>query len=501
MVNDLWILIDSDFRQNDVPYLGGLEGASRRLAPSNLKLNSVIAGLTRNLFLFFLFLFLFLSSNSISAQKKPQKTCILFVFDCSGSMWESLGNGGPSKIVTGKSILTRIVDSLNNIPNVEMSLRTFGAHAPPRSEDCHDTRSEVAFQSHNAEDIKDAIQKMQPNGTTPIAYSLSQAGLDFPSTTTRNIIILITDGIEECKGDPCAVSRSLQERKVVLKPFIIGLNLTDDLAANYNCVGKFYNTKTAADFSAIFGQVLSQALNNTTMEVDLLDDKQQATETNENMTFYNVRTGVATNNYYNTFNALGRPDTFTADPAYSYNLQIHTTPETWKNDVALTPAKHNIVKINAPQGNLQLNMNGIDQYNHPKCLVKKAGDDKVIFVQDFNTIHRFLTGSYDLEMLTLPRTIIKGVKINSKDQKKIEVAQPGVLDISYNGNIIGSIYVLRDNSQEMVVNLTGNMKKEFYRLQPGSYRIVYRNKESSHAADTNEKDFKITTGGSISLSL
>ena len=450
--------------------------------------------------LLFLLLFLFLSIT-LFGQKLPQKTRILFVFDCSGSMWETLGNSGPSKIVTAKAILTKIVDSLNNIPHIEMALRTFGNYAPPSKKDCHDTRLEVSFEAHNADDIKDRIKKMQPNGTTPIAYSLSQSTTDFPSSSSRNIIILITDGIEECGGDPCAASRALQDKKIVLKPFIIGLNIIDSLIAHYDCVGKFYNTKTAADFSAVFSQVLAQALNNTTMEVDLLDEKQQPTETNENMTFYNAHSGAATSNYYNTFNALGRPDTFQTDPAYTYNLQIHTTPEIWKNDVEITPAKHNIVKINAAQGNLQLSMNGVDQYNHPKCLVKKAGDSKVIFVQDFNTTHRFLTGTYDLEILTLPRTIINNIKISQSDPKKINISQPGVLDISYSGNIIGSIYILRNNKQEMVVNLTGNIKQGFYRLQPGSYRIVYRKKDSGHAADTNEKDFKITTAGSVSLAL
>ncbi|MBK9638483.1 MAG: hypothetical protein IPO63_11975 [Bacteroidetes bacterium] len=52
------------------------------------------------------------------------------------------------------------------------------------------------------------MEEISPSGTTPIARSLEECGGDFPKSQARNIIILITDGIEECNGDPCAVSAS-----------------------------------------------------------------------------------------------------------------------------------------------------------------------------------------------------------------------------------------------------------------------------------------------------
>ena len=70
------------------------------------------------------------------------------------------------------------------------------------------------------------IKMAQPKGTTPIAYSLEKSGADFPECANcRNIIILITDGEEECEGDPCAVSAALQSKGIVLKPFVIGVGL------------------------------------------------------------------------------------------------------------------------------------------------------------------------------------------------------------------------------------------------------------------------------------
>ena len=44
---------------------------------------------------------------------------------------------------------------------------------------------------------------IRAKGTTPIAKSLEEAAADFPIDNSRNIVILITDGKEECGMDPC----------------------------------------------------------------------------------------------------------------------------------------------------------------------------------------------------------------------------------------------------------------------------------------------------------
>lgn len=66
------------------------------------------------------------------------------------------------------------------------------------------------------------IKYLTPRGTTPIANTLAAAGNDFPPCDNcRNIIILITDGIEECNGDPCAVSQDLQKGVLCLNHLLL----------------------------------------------------------------------------------------------------------------------------------------------------------------------------------------------------------------------------------------------------------------------------------------
>jgi Ca-activated chloride channel family protein len=159
-----------------------------------------------------------------SVAPKEQTTRILFLFDASQSMYARWETDTRFEIAT--KLLGNIVDSLHMLPNVETALRVFGHTKKFPPQDCDDTRLEVPFAKANAFRIKEKLSQIRPSGTTPIAQSLEQSGNDFPDASTRNIIILITDGIEECNGDPCAVSRALQKKGIFLKPFVIGLNLS-----------------------------------------------------------------------------------------------------------------------------------------------------------------------------------------------------------------------------------------------------------------------------------
>jgi len=437
-----------------------------------------------------------------SAQTTDKKTRFLFMLDCSGSMWDDINRGGRQKIVVAKSILGRLVDSLQHLPNVEMALRVYGT-SPKNKYDCKDTHLEVGFYDHNAEDIMDKVSRLEPSGTTPIAYSLTQGADDFPITPPgKNIIILLTDGIEECKGDPCAVSQSLQSRGVILRPFIIGLGMSMDYSKYFGCVGTYFNATNENDLKNILNTVVTQALNNTTLQVYLNDINGKPTETDVDMTFYDARNKTVAYNIYHTMNASGMPDTLKIDPLAYYNLVVQTTPPVYQNDIELKPAKHNIISLEAPQGKLQLKVKNNGSYVL-KCLVKKAGQKDIVYIQDFNSTHKYIVGAYDLEALTLPRTRITKVNIEQSQTTDIEVPQPGKLELSYLRDVVGSIYVMRNNKQEWVIDVTGagSERKELFNLQPGNYKVIYRPKNSHNTIETKSLDVKIESGTFTTMSL
>jgi Ca-activated chloride channel family protein len=455
-------------------------------------MNKPFKKIPKLLFALLLSLFL-LPGKQASAQQAKPLTRIEFVFDASFSMFGQWQSG--MKMDIAKKLLTEFLDSIKGVDNLEIAFRAYGHQVPLRPErSCTDTKLEVPFGKNNIQAIKNKLKMIVPKGTTPIAYTLEQCGNDFPSTTSRNvrnIIILITDGIEECDGDPCAVSLALQKKGIVLKPFVIGVGLDQSYMNAFGCVGKFYDASSETNFKNILNIVISQALNNTTAQVNLNDQIGRPTETDVNMTFYEEQTGLVRYNYVHTINNKGVPDTIVIDPVGTYKMIVHTIPPVEKSGIELTPGKHNIIAVDAPQGYLNLKING---NTNPTCIIRKYNEMQTLHVQSFNSNEKFLIGKYDLEVLTLPRIKLNKVDIAQSKTTTIEIPQSGSVTISRPSEGPGSVYVMENNKMVWVCNLNSNLTQETITLQPGKYRVEYRPKNAKEAIYTIERSFKIDSG-------
>ena len=439
------------------------------------------------------------SYSQTKSNKEIPLTRILFVFDCSFSMvgkWES-----GTKMDVSKKILLQTMDSLQQLENVQVALRMYGHQTPLQPQrDCKDTKLEVPFSPNNYAQIKAKIKMAQPKGTTPIAYSLEKSGADFPECANcRNIIILITDGEEECEGDPCAVSAALQSKGIVLKPFVIGVGLDANFAKTFECVGKYFDASNEKSFQMAIGVIISQALNSTTAQVNLLDIMGKPSETNVNMTFYDSHTGLIKYNYIHTINNKGNPDTIPLDPLPTYKMVVHSIPPVEKDSIELIPGKHTIIAVDAPQGYLNIKTAGINDYKNLQFILRKQGDMKTLNVQDADKTEKYLIGKYDLEILTLPRLLISDVEIAQSKTTSVQIPQPGIANILTSGQGYGSLYVEEKNKLKWLYNIPESSTRETLVLLPGSYRVVYRPKSAKESIYTIERPFKIESGSSISV--
>jgi Ca-activated chloride channel homolog len=437
------------------------------------------------------------------AQQTKPLTRIEFVFDASYSMFGQWQSG--MKMDIAKKMLTEFLDSLRVINNLEIAFRCYGHQVPLRPErSCTDTKLEVPFSSDmraNVTAIKNRLKSIVPKGTTPIAYTLEQCGGDFPAPSNpnvRNIIILITDGIEECDGDPCAVSLALQKKGIVLKPFVIGIGMDQSFLNSFGCIGKFYDASSESSFKNILNIVISQALNNTTVQVNLNDMIGRPTETDVNMTFYDEHTGLIRYNYVHTINNRGVPDTLGIDPIGTYKMVVHTIPLVEKTGIELIPGKHNIIAVDAPQGYINIKTAG---NNSPACIIRKNGDMQTLHVQQLNTIEKFIVGKYDLEILTLPRIKVNKVDVSQSKTTTIEIPQAGSVTIVKPSEGPGSLYVEENNKMVWVCNLNSSLTQETITLQPGRYRLEYRPKNAKESLYTIEKKFKVDSGISTPIKL
>ncbi|MCH8331162.1 MAG: VWA domain-containing protein, partial [Bacteroidetes bacterium] len=270
----------------------------------------------------------------------PDLTRILFVLDASGSMNEDWGER--SKYESAKKLLFSVADSLTaNNRKVQFGLRMFGHQKPKAEYDCKDSKLEVPFSANNSFRFTNALNEATPQGWTPIAYSLFLAANDFPADNrSTNAIVLITDGLETCEGDPCASALILQKKRIAIKPFIIGLGIGEDGRKAFDCVGTYYDASDENSFKHIINVVVSQALNTTTAQVNLLNAYGKPTETNVEMTFNDSHSGAILYNFVHTMDATGVPDTLFLDPVGKYDLTIHSIPPVTKTGIELIPGKH-----------------------------------------------------------------------------------------------------------------------------------------------------------------
>jgi Ca-activated chloride channel family protein len=330
--------------------------------------------------------------------------------------------------------------------------------------------------------------------------SLDACEKDFPDMTSRNVIILITDGLEECGGDPCEASLRLQRKGVILKPFVIGLGHIQNLKA-FDCVGTVYDASNESTFRNVLNVIISQAVNNTTAQVNLLDETNKATETNVNMTFYDMQRHTVKYNFVHTMNSKGLPDTLRIDPDILYRIQVNTIPPAFKDSVRLATGKHTIIPIPTPQGDLLLTYDNKSDYKNLQAIIRKANDPNTLHVQRFNATERYITGKYDVEVLSIPRLTIKDVEISQSQVTKVEIPQPGLGTFVSNSAGFGSLYIEDSDKLTWVYNLDKNYTRETLVLQPGKYRAVFRSKNAKESNYTVEKSFEIISGVSSSINL
>ena len=155
------------------------------------------------------------------------------VIDASRSMWGRMD--GEPKMVVAKQILQDVSDWMPD--DMDLALRAYGSTSPSDEGNCADSALLVPFGAENRWPIQQAIAGLRPLGQTPIAYALNQAARDFGSMQNDRVVVLVTDGIESCGGDPVQAARELREQGIMVHIVGFGLgNVADEDAASLQAV-------------------------------------------------------------------------------------------------------------------------------------------------------------------------------------------------------------------------------------------------------------------------
>ncbi len=435
--------------------------------------------------------------------ERPKVTRILFLLDASGSMmapWE-----GTPRWEVAKRLLAKMADSLNAYPNLQLGLRVYGHQHPNAEQNCEDSRLEVPFAPKNAAAIKAKLKTLKAQGNTPITYSLGQSAQDFPvDKTSRNVLLLITDGVESCHGDPCAVSLALQRKHIFLKPFVIGIGAEKEFGKALECLGRYYNAAEVKTFRTVLNDVIAQTLAKTTVAVNLTDEAGRPVETSVNMTFVNNVTGQPEYNYVHYRDAAGKADVLDIDALQTYDLVVNTVPPVRQANVPIRAGKANVLTYKTPQGTLWVQNTTLspNPYGAPvPAVVRAAGSAATLLAVPGGARQKLLAGTYDVEILTLPRTVQR-VRISQGQTTTVGYAAPGTLNITTDLKGYGSVYRLNDDeSQTWLCNLPEASSKVNLAMQPGQYRLVFRTSTSQGSKYTDVRNFSIRSAQTSSVSI
>lgn len=126
---------------------------------------------------------------------------------------------------------------------------------------CSATRQVTAIMNANSNAILAGMNSVDIGGATPLVYALDRAVYqDFAGfdTTTPKKIVLITDGGENCGGDPCAFAKSLMKKRSDVH---IDVVLASSSSRALTCLasttgGHFYTVDNLLDFSTTMTKTL-----------------------------------------------------------------------------------------------------------------------------------------------------------------------------------------------------------------------------------------------------
>ena len=181
----------------------------------------------------------------------------MIVLDASGSMWGQID--GRSKIDIARETLGTV---LKSVPvGTELGLMVYG-HREKGS--CSDIELAVPPGAGTEGAITAFVNGITPRGKTPLSQSVEQAADILKYTEEKATVVLVTDGLETCEADPCALASALEKKGVDFTTHVVGFGLTEEEGKQVACLaentgGKYFQATDAAQLVAALTETVAEA--------------------------------------------------------------------------------------------------------------------------------------------------------------------------------------------------------------------------------------------------
>lgn len=150
------------------------------------------------------------------------------ILDSSGSMANLMGS--KTRMELAKESINQFASSLPKEANI--SLRVYGHKGTGSDNDkglsCSSNELIYPMQPYNQAGLNEVLSNLKPAGWTPLAQAITEAQKDlsqYKGEHNKNIIYVVSDGIETYGGDPVAAAKNLKDSGISPVVNIIGFDL------------------------------------------------------------------------------------------------------------------------------------------------------------------------------------------------------------------------------------------------------------------------------------
>lgn len=155
----------------------------------------------------------------------------IIILDGSGSMAGKID--GRTKAEIARETVTTVLETLPE--EREIGLMAYGHRSKG---DCRDIELIVPPAPGTADRIRKAVSGMKFLGKTPLSDAVRQAAGELRFTEEKATVVLVTDGIESCEADPCALGRELAQEGIDFKAHVVGFGLSEQDGAAVACLAE-----------------------------------------------------------------------------------------------------------------------------------------------------------------------------------------------------------------------------------------------------------------------
>lgn len=189
-----------------------------------------------------------------SLTPKADLARMVLVLDASGSMWGQIQ--GKAKMAIAKAVTADLIDQIP--ANLQVGLTAYGHR---RKGDCQDIEMLVPVGQLDVAAMKAKIKAITPKGKTPLSAAVKQAAKALRFTQARATVVLVSDGLETCDLNPCAVAAELAMSGMDFTVHVIGFDISKEEQTRLRCLAdKTGGLFLAADDAPSLADALSQTV-------------------------------------------------------------------------------------------------------------------------------------------------------------------------------------------------------------------------------------------------